>query len=166
MEGLAGASFAVEAESPQLQTWLEALVQALDGRLLRLPPDSKAAYHAALTLVSNYTVTLYAAAERLLLTLSDDRAAVDGALDALLAATVTNLRENGVPDALTGPLVRGDAGTIAAHLDTLGRHDPQLATVYRELALLTFPILRARDVPTQALEQVLERSVDNAIDDP
>jgi hypothetical protein len=37
---------------------------------------------------------------------------------------------------------------------------------YRELALLTFPILRARGVPTQALEQVLERGVDDAIDDP
>ena len=166
LAGLAGTTFGVEAESSTLMTWLDEMVHALDGRILKLPPGSKASYHAALVLVSNYTVTLYAAAERLLHTLSDDREAVDGALNALLAATVTNLRETGIPDALTGPLVRGDTGTIAAHLEALDQWDARLANVYRDLGLLTFPLLQARELATEALEQVLERGIHDATDDP
>jgi predicted short-subunit dehydrogenase-like oxidoreductase (DUF2520 family) len=157
VQGLAGATFALEAEDDTLVFWLTEMVQALNGVVLRIPPGGKALYHAALVIASNYAVTLYAAAERLLLTLSEDRAAVDGALNALVGATVSNLRTQGIPDALTGPLVRGDVGTIASHLTTLEEQDEQLAKVYRDLARLTFPILPARGISTEAIESLLDR---------
>lgn len=157
VQGLAGATFALEAEDDTLVFWLTEMVQALNGVVLRIPPGGKALYHAALVIASNYAVTLYAAAERLLLTLSEDRAAVDGALNALVGATVSNLRTQGIPDALTGPLVRGDVGTIASHLTTLEEQDEQLAKVYRDLARLTFPILQARGISTEAIESLLDR---------
>jgi len=157
VQGLAGATFALEVEDDTLVFWLTEIVQALNGVVLRIPPGGKALYHAALVIASNYAVTLYAAAERLLLTLSEDRAAVDGALNALVGATVSNLRTQGIPDALTGPLVRGDVGTIASHLTTLEEQDEQLAKVYRDLARLTFPILQARGISTEAIESLLDR---------
>src|SRR5690606_3402261 len=66
--GLAGATFALEVEDDTLVFWLTEIVQALNGVVLRIPPGGKALYHAALVIASNYAVTLYAAAERLLLT--------------------------------------------------------------------------------------------------
>ncbi len=123
ISGLPGSTFAVEAQDEPLRSWLFEIVAALDGRALAIPPGGKAIYHAALVIASNYTVTLYALAESLLTGLGADKAAADAALDALLAGTVENLKAQGVPDALTGPLVRGDVGTIAAHLAALGAVD-------------------------------------------
>jgi predicted short-subunit dehydrogenase-like oxidoreductase (DUF2520 family) len=158
MSGLAGTTFALEADDERLAVWLSEMVSALNGSVLRIPPGSKALYHAALVIASNYTVTLYAAAERLLLTLSDDRAAVDGALNRLVGATVENLRETGIPDALTGPLVRGDVGTIEAHLEALQQQDAQLAALYRDLARASLPILQARGIPVDAIVSLLSRT--------
>lgn len=158
ISGLAGTTFALEADDERLAVWLGEMVGALHGSVLRIPPGSKALYHAGLVIASNYTVTLYAAAERLLLTLSDDRAVVDGALNRLVGATVENLRETGIPDALTGPLVRGDVGTIGAHLEALQQQDAQLAALYRDLARASLPILQARGIPVDAIVSLLSRT--------
>jgi predicted short-subunit dehydrogenase-like oxidoreductase (DUF2520 family) len=165
VERLPGATFAVEAEEMRLRDWLFGLVVALDGRVLDVPPGSKPLYHAALVIASNYTVTLYAAAERLLLGLGADRAAADAALNALVDVTIENLRRQGVPDALTGPLVRADVGTITAHLGALKAADPALEAVYRALARLTYPLMEARGVPLDPIEHLLRQEDNNAIDD-
>lgn len=165
VERLPGATFAVEAEDAALRGWLHGLVAVLNGRVLDVPPGSKALYHAALVIASNYTVTLYAAAERLLLGLGADRAAADAALNALVGVTVENLRRQGVPDALTGPLVRGDIGTVAAHLRALHAADPALEAAYRMLARLTFPLVEARGVALDPIDHLLRQEDDNATDD-
>jgi predicted short-subunit dehydrogenase-like oxidoreductase (DUF2520 family) len=157
-QSLAGTTFAVEAENDRLLGWIIDMVAALNGTIMRLPPGSKALYHAALVIASNYTVTLYAVAERLLLTLSEDRAAVDGALNTLVGATVTNLQQRGIPHALTGPLVRGDTGTIAAHLTALAAHDEQVADLYRRLGHLSLPLLAARGVAMEDIGDLLDRT--------
>ncbi len=162
---LSGAAFAVETESPDLRTWLEVMIGSLNGHILNIPPGQKATYHAALVLVSNYTVTLYAAAERLLTDMGAEHGAVDAALNALVGATVENLHRKGIPDALTGPLVRGDTGTIAAHLEALGRINAPLLDTYKQLARLTFPILSARGVSTEAIEHLLEQEDNDATHD-
>ena len=166
LHGLDGVTFALEAESAKLASWLSAIVQALGGQVLVVPPGSKGLYHAALVLASNYTVTLYALAEQLLLAISDDRKAVDGALNALVSATVDNLREVGIPAALTGPLVRGDVQTIKAHLQALNDADSETAALYRQLGLLTLPLVKARGTAPEALEQVLRRNIEDATDNP
>ncbi|MCL4251024.1 MAG: DUF2520 domain-containing protein [Anaerolineae bacterium] len=153
-ESLAGIAFAIEASDEPLRMWLSDLVAALDGRALMIPPGGKALYHAALSIASNYTVTLYALAERLLASLGAEQEAA-AALQPLLAGTVENIRQRGIPDALTGPLVRGDAGTIAAHLAALVAYDPQVTQVYRALARATLPLAEARGVDTHMLARLL-----------
>lgn len=149
---LAGATFAIEASHPALRAWLEHIVARLEGRPLWLMPDQKALYHAALVIASNYTVTLYALAERLLQSIGAAQPTIDSALYPLLAATVENIHARGIPDALTGPLVREDIGTVHAHLDALHTHDPQLAQAYRMLARLTYPLLQMRGINTEHLD--------------
>ncbi|NWG17017.1 MAG: DUF2520 domain-containing protein [Chloroflexi bacterium] len=163
LAGLPGATFAVEAEPP-LNQWLEALVCVLDGRVLVIPAGGKAVYHCAMVIVSNYTVTLYSIAERLLTEIGAPRAAADGALNALLRGTVENLRAQSVPAALTGPFMRADAGTIRAHLRALAFVDPQVLSLYRALAGMTLPLAAARGIPTEAIKRVLEQEAQDATD--
>jgi predicted short-subunit dehydrogenase-like oxidoreductase (DUF2520 family) len=144
MANLRGATFAIEAADERLKKWLSDFVEALGGRLLIIPPGGKALYHAALVMASNYTVTLYAIAERLLLRLGAEQAAVDGALDVLLRGTVDNLRMQGIPAALTGPIKRGDVGTVLAHLEALRAVDSDLADLYAGLARATLPLVEAK----------------------
>ncbi len=156
---LPGATFAVEAEAPRLQAWLVALAQAVQGRVMVLPPGQKAVYHSALVLASNYTVTLYALAERLLEGIGADRETADAALNRLVEGTVENLREKGIPGALTGPLTRADAGTVRQHLQALRQIDPSVAEIYAALARLSLPMVSARGVSTERLERVLDKEV-------
>lgn len=163
-ESLAGVTFAVEAAAAQLQAWLRQLIAALGGYALDIPAGGKATYHAAMVFASNYTVTLYALAERLLLDLGAERAAADRALNALLGATVENVRRQGIPDALTGPLVRADVGTIGAHLRALESADAEASALYRQLARMTYPLLTARGVDVDSIERLLEQEDDHATD--
>ncbi len=153
---LTGVAFAVETDAEPLRAWLYALVEALGGRMLVIPPGQKPLYHAALVFTSNYAVALYALAERLMTGIGADRAAADAALTALLRATVENIAAHGIPDALTGPLVRGDVSTIDAHLRALEALDTDAAALYRALALATLPLAAARGVETASLRQRLE----------
>ena len=166
LSGLMGATFAVEAEDTVLRSWLCELVAALEGSVLLIPAGKKALYHAALVFVSNYTVTLYSVAEMLLIQLGTDKATVDHALNTLIAGTVVNLHSNGLPAALTGPLVRADVGTIAAHLQALDAVDENLGEVYRQLARLTYPLLQARGIALDEIERVVEQEVDDAHHNP
>jgi len=154
INGLPGAAFAIEADEPRLLAWLVELVRALDGHVLNIPPGQKALYHAALVIASNYAVTLYAVAEALLLDIGAERTAADAALNALVAGTVDNLRAQGLPAALTGPLTRADVTTIGAHLRALTPYPP-VAEVYQALARLTYPVLRARGLNVEAIEALL-----------
>jgi predicted short-subunit dehydrogenase-like oxidoreductase (DUF2520 family) len=158
---LAGAVCVVEASDETLMLWLRGLVDALGGRYWVLPPDGKALYHAALTITSNYTVTLYAWSQALLAQLgiaSDDAALV---LQPLLDATAHNIAQQGIPSALTGPLVRGDVSTVAAHLVALSAQDHAL---YRALAAKTLPLVTARGVDASKIQQLLHEDLTYAPD--
>ena len=155
LQRLPGSTFAYQADDPVLRAHVLDLIAAADGRALRVPTGQKPLYHAALVLASNYTVTLYALAQALLLELGAEPATADAALNALLGGTVENLRQRGIPDALTGPLTRLDLGTVEAHLQALARHEPRLAFLYSELARLSFPMLEARGVETAPIAALL-----------
>ena len=161
---LAGTVFAVEAEDECLRGWLLELVSVLDGRAWAISADQKGLYHAALVIASNYTVTLYALAEKVLMSLGAGRGTADAALNTLVEATVENVRQRGIPDALTGPLARGDAGTVAGHLRALEAKDAEVAEAYRQLARLSLPMLIERGIEVDPLVQVLNQEKEDEND--
>ncbi len=146
---LKSAAFALEAEDGTLRRWLTALVAALEGHPIYVDAAGKARYHAALVMLSNFSVTLYATAQRLLTQAGADNASSHSALTALLHATVENIHTQGIPNALTGPLVRNDLGTLQAHLRAV--NDDDIRSAYISLARLTVPLLHARGLPTDAI---------------
>jgi predicted short-subunit dehydrogenase-like oxidoreductase (DUF2520 family) len=162
MAGLPGATFAVEAVDGQLQNWLRILVEALQGKVVVIPEGHKATYHVALAIASNYMVTLYAIAERLLVSLGTERGVADNALNTLLAGSLENLKTSGIPQAMVGPLTRADVGTIMTHLATLRPIDATLVEVYKGLARLSYPMLEARGIPTDLIEQLFRREENHA----
>lgn len=162
LANLPGAVFAVEAQDERLRDWLRKMVVVLRGRVLNITAEEKALYHSALVFASNYTVTLYAIAERLLLNTGAEPAIVADLLTRLMTGALNNLHDQGIPQALTGPLVRKDSGTLQAHLNAL--RPLQLDGLYRELARHTFPVLRARGIDTDSIEQILRWSENHAID--
>jgi predicted short-subunit dehydrogenase-like oxidoreductase (DUF2520 family) len=66
------------------------------------------------------------------------------ALLPLLRGTLHNIEAVGIPQCLTGPIARGDVGTIRKHLDALEKTAPSLLSTYRELGLQTIPIAVAK----------------------
>lgn len=141
---LAGSVFGIEAEEP-LRGMLADLVERIGGRPVFLSARDKALYHASAVLISNYTVTLAATAAGLWEAFGVDRRDGLRALLPLLQGTVANLEQHGVPNALTGPIARGDAGTLERHLNALADYRPDLLPLYRELGRHTVPLARERD---------------------
>jgi predicted short-subunit dehydrogenase-like oxidoreductase (DUF2520 family) len=166
MRGLPGATFALEASHDPLERYLRQIVVDLDGQVIRIRPGEKALYHAALVFASNYGVTLYALAESMLRDLGAAPEAIHPALDGLLSGMLLNLRERGAGRALTGPLVRGDQQTITAHLHALKGYNPALYDLYRQLAVLTLPLVAKRGMDTAPLRQLLEKDDYGSLDHP
>jgi predicted short-subunit dehydrogenase-like oxidoreductase (DUF2520 family) len=98
-----------------------------------LADEAKPVYHAASAFASNYVVTLTHAAVELL-----RRAGIehDAALAALRPLQHRTVDVGG--DAPTGPIARGDADTVRAHLEAVG---PELAPLYRALGRATLPLV-------------------------
>ncbi len=118
----------------------EGLVCAWAGTLHALAPGGKALYHAGAAVLSNHTVALFDAATRLFAAAGVSPAASREPLSVLLAGTAANLAALGAEAALTGPVARGDADTVARHLAALGRADPGGVAAYRALAAATLEL--------------------------
>lgn len=125
--------FAVEA-SPSLSRPLFALVRALGGSPFRIPSHSKALYHAAATMASPLLLSAMVAAQQTAIHagLSRDQAAK--LLAPMAARTIANFSARGPSRSFSGPIARGDAGTIELHLQALSKH-PILADTYRALVV-------------------------------
>ena len=143
IENIPGSTFALEAEPPLLDI-LKDMATALDGHWIELKASDKVAYHAAAVIACNYMVTLVKLATDLWQTFSIPPHQATQALLPLLRGTINNIDTVGIPQCLTGPIVRGDTGTIKKHLDALQKIAPSLLSTYRELGLQTIPIALAK----------------------
>jgi predicted short-subunit dehydrogenase-like oxidoreductase (DUF2520 family) len=143
MENIPGSTFALEAEEPLLKT-LKEMATALGGHWVELKAGDKVLYHAAAVIACNYLVTLLKLATDLWQTFDVPPQKATQALLPLLRGTIHNIETVGIPQCLTGPIARGDVGTIKKHLDALERATPHLVATYRELGLQTIPIAVAK----------------------
>ena len=139
IESLPGTTFATEADEPLLSRLVE-IATALGGAVVRLRPEDKVLYHASAVLVSNYLVTLVKLATDLWSSFGVDRSTATQALLPLLRGTLGNLERVGLPDCLTGPIARGDLGTVRRHLSALSVGPAGIAETYRLLGIDTIPL--------------------------
>ncbi|MDY0268983.1 Rossmann-like and DUF2520 domain-containing protein [Trichloromonas sp.] len=132
VRNLPGTPFSVEGDE-DLVAFGEQLVRDMGGTPFRILADRKPLYHAAACVASNYLVTLAAVAGRILARCGFPEDEAVKLLIPLLHGTVHNLTALDPPRALTGPIARGDIGTVADHLNALEELPDNVRQIYRLL---------------------------------
>jgi predicted short-subunit dehydrogenase-like oxidoreductase (DUF2520 family) len=122
-----GTHFGIEGEAEEIA---ERLVRDLGGIPHRLKTANKASYHAGAVVASNYLVVLASLAVQLFTQAGIDSKDALQSLIPLMKGTLHNLEEIGIPQALTGPIARGDSAVVRGHLQQLLPHQ---AAIYRLL---------------------------------
>jgi predicted short-subunit dehydrogenase-like oxidoreductase (DUF2520 family) len=129
----AGAGAAIDGSTPRALATAQRLADALHLDATRVADADRAAYHAAASIASNFLITLEEMAERLASTAGISRAQ----LAPLVRATVENWAALGAKDALTGPVARGDEGTIARQRAAVAQRAPELIDAFDALVTAT-----------------------------
>ena len=129
-EQLDGAWAAVCAETDEARAAGFGLAETLGLRPFELDDSARTLYHAGAVFVSNYLVTLHAAATELF----ESAGAPPEALEPLMRRTIENDFE------LTGPIARGDWATVEAHRAAIREARPELEELYETLADATAAI--------------------------
>lgn len=124
VERIPGSWFGVTCDD-DLKDWAGGLVSELGGRPIWIAEEARALYHAAAVIASNYLVALA-------VLVRTTGQSVEPYLP-LMEGTLANIEALGVADALTGPVVRGDVGTLRRHVEALAG-TPEVASAYRVLA--------------------------------
>jgi predicted short-subunit dehydrogenase-like oxidoreductase (DUF2520 family) len=153
-----GSYFRIEADPEAAQTARE-LVMALGGIELKMPKWSSdtmsaALYHAGAVAVSNFFVVLVDFGLRYYQALGADRQEALKAVLPLIKGTLANIESAGIPDALTGPIMRGDIETVRGHMEAMRARAPELLSLYRELGRHTVTVAREKNsiTPQRAAE--------------
>ncbi len=153
---LAGCAFGVTTPDAMdgLRPVAEALVLEMGGEPVWVPEEARTLYHAALAHGSNHLVTLVAQTLDLLRAAGvADPARLVGPL---LTASLDNVLRAG-DAALTGPVARGDAGTVAEHIRAIGPVSAEILATYRALARATADrALADRRLRPEAAEALLD----------
>jgi len=138
-----GINMAVEGDGPAL-TLATQMAKDLGAQAHTIKTEGKTLYHAAAVAASNYLVTILELALQMLKAAGiepDDGFTI---LKPLIEGTLNNVEEIGIPDALTGPIARGDVDTVAAHIEHIVAQVPELKSLYCSLGVDTVGIARAK----------------------
>lgn len=136
-----GVFAAISASSPRTLDLAERLARTLGMTPFELAGEDRAAYHAAASIASNFLVTLEWVAEQLAL----DAGAPREALVPLVSAAVRNWVSLGPEAALTGPVARGDARTVAWQRAALEQRMPERLGLFDALVAATEQLATERD---------------------
>lgn len=156
--GLPGATFAVGGDAPAAAL-AGRLAATMAGRVLHVQVDSFPLYHAAAVLAGNGMFALVAAAVELMTASGIDRRQALAALAPLCESSLTHAL-SGDAARLTGPVARGDAGTLRAHLTALPRVAPESQALYVAVARRLVQVARGKGL-TGPSAAALERVIDS-----
>jgi predicted short-subunit dehydrogenase-like oxidoreductase (DUF2520 family) len=152
---LRGIRFAISGD-PEAVRWAETMAKSLGGEVLRIPAECRQLYHAAAVMASNYITALLDAAQAIMTKAGLPQDQALRALAPLTRASVENAVRYGPRRALTGPIVRGDALTVAAHVRALEPEEQALADLYKAAGARTLQMARASGLSEEAAGRVAE----------
>jgi predicted short-subunit dehydrogenase-like oxidoreductase (DUF2520 family) len=157
IEAIPGAAIAVTARDDAGTALGEGLARDLGGRPFALADEDRPLYHAAAVFASNYLVAVSGEALALFATAGVPDAAA--AMHPLQTATLDNVHRLGPQHALTGPAVRGDAGTIERNLEAVASAAPAMVAAYVSLCRAAMDVAgdRLTDDRRHAVVEVLDR---------
>ncbi|GAC1352747.1 MAG: DUF2520 domain-containing protein [Polyangiales bacterium] len=157
---LAGGNVHISGD-PEAVRRARALCRAVGLVARTFDPLDRIAYHAAAGLVANGAATLAAAGADILVKAGVPRPIATQMIAPLLRSVADNIAALGLPEALTGPVRRGDAAAVAKHLVTLRALSPDFADLYCACAKAQLPLARALgDASRNAFDEI-ERLLNN-----
>lgn len=161
LERLTACSIGVTAAADDEAAWNvgEALAVEMGAEPVRIPDSARALYHAALTHGANHLMTLVADCAELLREAGIQHS--ERLVAPLLSAALDNVLRHG-DRALTGPVARGDLGTVRKHLAVLADRAPEVVPSYRALAKRTV----ARSESAGLLNAAAAAELTDLLDDP
>lgn len=115
---LNNAYFSIEGDEKYLET-LKTFIEKLGNHVLIIDSDKKALYHLANVMVSNLVLSVISIGESYLVKCGVDKSIAVQALYPLIYANVVNIKNKGTTNSLTGPIERGDLGTIKHHIEAM-----------------------------------------------
>jgi len=141
IKSLPGTIFGITYSSTESKKMAEFLVKSLGGEIIEVENNKKPLYHAAACVASNYLVTLinYAVLihKKMGIRPEDSLKGLMG----LVEGTVSNIKKMGTEKALTGPIARGDVGTIKEHVKSFNEFfSKEDSALYRMMGIETSKI--------------------------
>ena len=155
---LRGATFGVSGDAAAVE-WARELVDVAAGTPLRIRADAFASYHAGAVMAGNAVIAAIDAAVVLLGAAGVEKRAALQAIRPLCLTSAQNALDLGPEAALTGPVQRGDAETIRAHVEALASCPPYVADLYRASGHALVDIARRRGLP-EASAHAVEEALD------
>ncbi|KPU27178.1 hypothetical protein TR13x_06345 [Caloranaerobacter sp. TR13] len=128
--------FTVEGDKEKINI-LEDMMEKCGNRFFTITEELKGLYHASACVVSNYLVTLIDYGLKFYEIMGVDEELAIEAVYPLIKGTIENIRKLGPKKALTGPIKRGDVGTIVKHIESLEGFAPELLNLYKILGYET-----------------------------
>jgi len=139
IESIPGSTFGITVDDT-IRTWALRFVRDMGGRPFFVSESDKPLYHAAACLASNYLVTLMHASEEIYLSLGLRPDEAVRAFWPLVKGTIRNIESKGTVRSLTGPIARGDIGTLEKHLSALQKNLESLIEFYCRTGSLTVDV--------------------------
>ena len=162
VEALRGATVAIEGDD-QLVAMLASMAEAIGATPVRLAPGTKSAYHAAAVLSAGGFVALLDAIAELGRVAGLDEAGSLAIYGRLIEGTLGNARALGIGAALTGPITRGDLGTLRSHLDTMAAHAPRAMALYVAAARREIDLAEGRGTLASEVASAMRNTLDDAV---
>lgn len=129
------------------------IIKAINGIPVKINKAVKPLYHAAGVIASNYLVTLIDTSVTFLKRAGFTKRQALQAIMPLVEGTLKNISQVGLPDALTGPIARGDHTTVREHLVKMKSDLPDYLPFYTILGNYTIKVAREKKTlsPKQAV---------------
>ncbi|HEX7345992.1 MAG TPA: DUF2520 domain-containing protein [Candidatus Limnocylindrales bacterium] len=159
---LRGATVAIEGDD-DLAGLLATMAERVGAHPVRLAPGTKTAYHAAAVLAAGGFVALLDAIAELGAVAGLDEPGALSIYGPLIEGTLGNARALGIREALTGPMTRGDTGTLDAHLAALRAHAPGVLPLYVAAAHREIDLAVARGALAPETASRMRESLSNVV---
>jgi predicted short-subunit dehydrogenase-like oxidoreductase (DUF2520 family) len=159
---LHGATIAIEADD-QLAAMLGDMAEAIGATPVRLAPGAKPAYHAAAVLAAGGFVALLDAIAELGRVAGLDESGSLTIYGRLIEGTLGNARALGIGAALTGPVTRGDLGTLRGNLDAVRIHAPRAMDLFVAAARREIELAIDRGVVAPEVARAMQTALDDAV---
>lgn len=162
VQNIPGSVFGITADKSALKK-ATMIVHDLNGIPIVISNAQKPLYHAAACFASNYLVSLLNVVEAIYLSTGIDKITAQKAYLPLVYGTLKNIEKSGSIQALTGPIARGDIGTIEKHISSISSTIPQFSSLYSILGLVATDIAREKGALSTGQAKIINDLLKGAI---